>query len=190
MKRIFVWDAHPHASSLCSALADAYVRGAERAGAEVRRLALADMDFEGSASRDAMLEPDLVAWQEALTWSTHVLVVHPYWWGGMPSRAKAVLERALVQGFGFRYADRGLGFERLLKGRTADIVITSDTPPWFDSLVFGASGRRVLRRQVLGLCGIRTRRALQFGPVRTASPERIATWIDRVERLGASAAGD
>ena len=37
-KKIFIWVGHPRAGSLCAAIADAYQAGAEREGAEVRRI--------------------------------------------------------------------------------------------------------------------------------------------------------
>ena len=79
---------------------------AEGAGAEIRRINLGEMDFAPAfsgyddpyAKEQAALEPDLRAWQEAIAWADHVVVVHPYWWGAMPTRAKAVLDRALTSG--------------------------------------------------------------------------------------------
>lgn len=191
-KRIFIWVAHPKPGSLCSGIADAYQAGAERAGAEVRRMDLSDMSFdlnsEGYGSNTPALEPDLAGWQECVRWADHLFIVHPYWWGAMPTKAKAVLDRALTPGFAFRYHRRGVRWDRLLAGKTADAVITSDTPPWLDTLLYWRPARRVLKNQVLGFCGIAARRVLQFGSVKTSSPQKIGRWIGRAERLGAMAA--
>jgi len=192
-KRIFVWVAHPRETSLCASLGDAYGEGAEAAGASLRRIDLHAMDFDAGAGAGyghavPPLEPALIAWQEAVAWADHLLVVHPYWWGAMPARAKAVLDRALLPGFGFKYHARGLMWDRLLTGRTADTIITSDTPPWYDTLAYRRPGRRVLRNQVLEFCGIQVRRQVQFGPVKTASPDRIAGWLAKARRMGGEAA--
>ncbi|RBI76978.1 flavodoxin family protein [Roseovarius sp. TE539] len=191
-RKIFIWVAHPKPGSLSAALADAYEKGAAARGAEIRRMDLAGMSFdpafEGYGADPRALEPDLLQWRENLAWAEHVLLLHPYWWGAMPARAKAVLDRALTSGFAFRYHDRGMGWDKLLTGRTADTFITSDTPPWLDVLLYRKPGRRVLRNQVLGFCGIRTRRQVQFGPVKLADPGKIAGWLGRAESLGRSAA--
>lgn len=193
-RKIFIWMAHPRATSLCSGLADAYQAGAEEGGATtVRRMDLSAMRFdpyfEGYGGAEPLpLEPDLLAWQEGIEWADHVAVVHPYWWGAMPARAKAVLDRALLPGFGFQYHEQGTGWDKLLTGRTADVILTSDTPPWLDTLLYRKPGRRVIRNQVLGFCGIRMRRSLQVGPVKTAGPERIGGWITRARRMGRAAA--
>lgn len=190
--QVFIWVAHPGQGSFCGALADAYEAAARRAGAEVRRQDLSDMQvslagFAGYRDMPA-LEPDLVEWQDNLRWADHILVVHPYWWGGMPAAAKAVFDRALLPGLGFRYHRKGVSWDRLLTGKTADIMVTSDTPPWLDTLLYWQPARRVLKAQILGFCGIRTRRSLQFGSVKTAGPERRQRWLQRAARLGAKRA--
>lgn len=191
-RKIFIWVAHPAASSLSSGIADAYQAGAESAGATIRRMDLHDMQFdphfEGYGHPAPVLEPDLLAWQKNISWADHLMIVHPYWWGAMPARAKALLDRALTSGFAFRYHEQGMGWDKLLTGRTADAIITSDTPPWLDTLLYRKPGRRVLKNQVLGFCGIRMRKLVQLGTVKTADEARRTRWIVRARRMGRGAA--
>lgn len=191
-KRVFIWVAHPKAGSLCEGIADAYQAGVEQGGAQVRRMNLSDMsfgmDFSGYGQDASPLEPDLLDWQEAVAWADHVLIVHPYWWGAMPTKAKAVLDRALTPGFGFKYHRKGTGWDKLLKGKTADAIITSDTPPLIDTLVYQKPARRVMKNQVLGFCGIEAKNVIQFGSVKLASPKKIQNWFDHAQRMGAEAA--
>ncbi len=191
--RIFIWVGHPKAKSLCAGMADAYQAGAGRKGSQVRRMDLSEMAFGMDAFSgydDAMppLEPDLKAWQDNVAWADHLLFVHPYWWGAMPTKAKAVLDRALEPGFGFKYHSRGVKWDKLLAGKSADAIITSDTPPLLDTLIYMKPARRVMKNQVLGFCGIKARSIKQFGPVKTASEKKISGWINQAERLGARAA--
>lgn len=190
--RVFIWVAHPKPDSLCKAMADAYQAGVEAKGSEVIRMDLCDMEFdlntEGYIYETPTLEPDLVAWQEAVGWADHLMIIHPYWWGSMPTKAKAVIDRALSPGFAFKYHKRGVAWDKLLTGKTADVIITSDTPPVLDTLLYWRAGRRVLSNQILGFCGVKTRKVLQFGSVKTASPEKIGGWIAKVGGLGARAA--
>lgn len=192
-KRIFIWVAHPRPESLCGAIAGAYQAGAERHGADVRRMNLSEMSFDtafdGYGHDTRPLEPDLVAWQQHIAWADHLLFVHPYWWAAMPATAKAVLDRALLPGFGFKYRRKGIMWDKLLTGKTADAIITSDTPPILDTILYRKPGRRVLKNQVLEFCGIKTKRVLQFGPVRGAPDKKIARWLARAETIGAKAAG-
>ena len=152
-KKFFIWIAHPASNSLCKSLADVYQQAAKQQGAEIRVMNLADMSFdmdeyEGYNGKMPALEPDLVEWQENIAWADHLLFVHPYWWGAMPAKAKAVLDRALTPGFGFKYHDKGMGWDKLLTGKTADVMITSDSPPIIDTLMYRNPGRRVIKNQV------------------------------------------
>ncbi|WP_300391762.1 NAD(P)H-dependent oxidoreductase [Henriciella sp.] len=191
-KRVFIWVAHPKAGSLCAALADAYQSGVEANGAETIRMDLSEMDFdphfEGYGADTPALEPALIDWQGAIAWADHVMVIHPYWWGGMPTRAKAVLDRALTPGFGFKYHEKGAAWDKLLKGKTADGIITSDTPPLIDTLLYQKPARRVLKNQVFGFCGMKVRRVVQIGSVKLASKRKIQSWFGRMRRMGERAA--
>lgn len=191
-RKIFIWVAHPKSSSLCSALADAYEAGAKSRGAQVRRMDLAQMTFDprfsGYGPDAPALEPDLLSWQENIAWADHIMILHPYWWGAMPTLAKAVIDRALTPGFGFKYHDRGVKWDKLLVGRTADAIITSDTPPFLDTLLYRKPARRVLKNQILGFCGIKLRYLRQFGSVKLANPEKISAWINKAQNMGQTAA--
>lgn len=190
-KKIFIWVAHPAAQSLNKAMADAYEAGAKQQGAQVRRMDLADMTFDATFSgyeNAAPLEPDLIAWQEAIAWADHILVVHPYWWGAMPTRAKAVLDRALTPGFAYKYTGNGMEWKKLLAGRTGDAIITADTPTLLDTLLYRSPVRRVLKNHVYKFCGIAPRTIAQFGSIKLASDAKINKWIAKAGRMGAAAA--
>ena len=147
-----------------------------------------DPTVEGYGPDAPALEPDLAAWQANIGWADHLMIVHPYWWGAMPTRAKAVLDRALTPGFAFRYHARGVAWDKLLTGKTADAIITSDTPPLLDTLLYRKPARRVLKNQVLGFCGIKAKHVIQLGSVKLASSQKIKRWFRRAESLGAAAA--
>lgn len=194
MNRVFVFTGHPRGTSLSAALATAYAAAAQKAGAEVRRMDLATMEFGANLAqgyRERMnLEPDLLAWQQMVRWASHLAIFYPLWWGGMPARLKGVFDRAFLPGFAMRYHENGPMWDRLLAGRTADVFITADSPSWWDSLVNHAPGRNQVRHTVLEFAGIKVRRMRQFGPVKSASEKTVAGWIRRAEadaaRLGRS----
>ena len=190
-KKVFIWVANPKAGSLSSGLAKAYAKGAESRGAQVRIMELSDMDFvaefEGYTGRKE-LAPDLLKWQEAVKWADHVLIVYPYWWGAMPTKAKAVLDMALVPGFGFEYHNSGVKWDKLLTGRTGDAIITSDTPAWLDTWLYRKPGRRVIKNQVLDFVGIKPKKIVQFGSVVAANDKKIGKWLGKAEQMGVRAA--
>lgn len=187
-KRVLVIFGHPSTESLCGGLADTYVSAAERAGHDVRRINLADLTFDpllrhGYAGPQE-LEPDLRNAQEQLTWAEHVVFIYPMWWGSMPALLKGFIDRTFLPGFAFKYHKRSPLWSRLLVGRTAELLVTMDTPPLFNKLVNRSPGEKQMKRSVIQFTGMKLVRATSFGKVRKSSPARRAKWIAKAEALG------
>jgi len=191
MTKLFIWVGHPRETSLSHGLADAYAHAAEAEGAEIRRMNVHEMAFDldsfGGYGAHGDLAPDLKAWQDAISWCDHMLWVYPYWWGGMPAKMKAVLDLAMLPGFGFKYRDKGVMWDKLLGGRTGDVIITSDTPPLYDTLFYNKPGRRVVSNQVFKFTGIKPSKVVQIGTVKTASETKIKGWLEMAGKMGAEA---
>jgi 1,4-dihydroxy-2-naphthoate polyprenyltransferase len=178
---------HPRKGSFCGALARAYRKGASRTGAALRELWLADLRFDRdvrSFSPDVQaIEKDLRHAREAIAWADHLVFVYPTWWGTMPGLLKGFLDRVLAPGFAFEDLPNG-GWRPLLKGKSADLVTTMDTPGWAYRWVYRAPGDNAMRRASLGFCGIDTTCVLRFGPVKDSSPEQRQAWLEAAERRG------
>jgi NAD(P)H dehydrogenase (quinone) len=190
-KHILVIVGTPKPASLCDALAEAYAAGARNQGHMVRLIKLAELQFDPvlhvGYDQSQTLEPDLLEAQRQIHWAQHLVFVYPVWWGGLPALLKGFLDRVLLPGFAFKYRDRSQRWDKLLVGRSADLLVTLDTPPWYFRWVYGAPAHRQMTRTILGFCGIRTRRLEQFAPVRPSSEEQRQDWLRRAERLGTRA---
>ncbi|MBL6633615.1 MAG: NAD(P)H-dependent oxidoreductase [Thermoleophilia bacterium] len=182
---------HPQRESLCGAIADAYAQGARDAGHEVRLLALGDLDFDPirrtGYGKAPELEPDLVRAQQDIAWCDHMAWVYPNWWGTMPALMKGFIDRAILPGFAFKYHEGKLLWEKLLKGRSARLLVTMDTPSLWYRWVVGRPGHNQMRHSVLGFCGVKPVRVSQFGVVKKSSPTTREAWLRRATDLGAAA---
>lgn len=186
--RITILDGHPRAESLGAALADAYARGAESAGHEVRRLAPRDLEFavvsRGYKEGDP-LEPDLEAAQQAVEWCEHLVVVHPVWWGSMPAELKGFFDRTFLPGWAFKFHAGKTMWDRLLAGRSARVIQTAATPNVFMRLAYWSCAAVALKDSTLAFCGFKPVRLTQFGGVGYAfTEEKAKPWIAKCERLG------
>ncbi len=188
-RHVVVVLGHPRGmDSLCGALALDYHRAAKAAGAVVDLIDLSRADFDPNVQvarpQDQTLEPDLAALRAAVDGADHVAFVYPTWWGTMPALMKGALDRLLVPGWAFRTTTGGTGYEPMLRGRTAELITTMDTPGPVYRFIYGAPGHRAMARATLGFCGFRMTRFTRFGPVRdSAAPER-QRWIAASARLG------
>ncbi len=189
-KKVLVLLGHPRLQSLCGALAKAYQDGAAHAGAEVRSIALEGLSFDPVTppyGADKALEPDLQHLQQAILWADHMALVYPNWWGGAPGPFKSALERVLLPGFAFKYHESGSGWDRLLTGRSGDLLVTMDTPPFIYRWMFGAAGDQVMSKRTLDFCGIKPVQVTHFGPVRSSSEAVRASWLTKARKLGGQA---
>lgn len=179
---------HPRTESLCGALADAYGEGAQEAGAEVRRLDLARLNFDPDvhtvSPNQQGFEDDIRKARELIVWAEHLVFVYPTWWGTMPALLKGFLDRVLTPDFAFRTCEGGTGYQGLLTGRSAQLITTMDTPPLIHRLVYRQPGRNAMARATLGFCGINPVRSLVCGPVKDATAQRRQTWLERARRQG------
>ncbi|MGH8433397.1 MAG: NAD(P)H-dependent oxidoreductase [Pseudomonas sp.] len=190
-KRILMILGTPKSGSLCHALGEAYAQGARSEGHVVRQLKLGELEFDpvlrGGYDQSQNLEPDLLEAQRQIHWAEHLVFVYPVWWGGLPALFQGFFDRVFLPGFAFKYRERSHIVEKLLTGRTADLLVTLDTPPWYFRWIYGAPAHRQVMRAILGACGVKTRRLTEFAPIRLSSEEQRQGWLRRAEQLGIGA---
>lgn len=186
-RRITIIEGHPdpRREHFGYALADAYAEGARQGGHGVRRLTPARLEFPLLRTQEEFEQPPppaIAAAQEDIRWADHLVFVYPLWMGDVPAVLKGFLEQVFRPGFAMEDAGARMP-RRLLKGRSARIVVTMGMPAAAYRWLFGAHSVKSLKRSVLGLTGI--------GPVRTTliglvegSPARRERWLRRLEALG------
>ncbi|RQO59879.1 NADPH:quinone reductase [Paucibacter sp. KBW04] len=187
-KNILIINANPKPYSLCRALADRYAQGAEQAGHRVEQVDLRELNFALNLSQGYVgaqdLEPDLQALQAQILQAQHLVWVYPVWWGSMPALLKGLLDRLLLPGFAFRYAKGQVLPDRLLKGRSARLLVCMDTPAWYFRWLQGAPAHRMMKTAVLEFCGIAPVRISEFAPVLKSSAARREHWLAQAQALG------
>lgn len=190
MVRCLILDGHPDGGRLISSLLDAY-QAALPAGIAVERIAVRDLAFDPVLARgysaDQPWEPDLRRLAEAIDACDHLVVAFPLWWGAEPAALKGLLDRVLLPGWAFRYHRDDPMWDRLLAGRSADLIVTMDTPPWYLRLVFGDPVMKRWKRQVLGFVGFKPVRVFRFGATRRGGAAKgLGGWVSQLQRAAAS----
>jgi putative NADPH-quinone reductase len=192
-KRILIIDGHPDPrhERYVHALAKAYAVGADAGGHEIRSLLVSEIDFPLLASNDAFRDSrpprPIGSAQEAIAWADHLVILYPLWLGSMPAKLKAFFEQVMRPGFAFAEA-RGKGLpKKLLKGKSARIIVTMGMPSLFYRLVYRAHSVKSFEHNILAFCGIRPVRATLVGMVEGMSAARRQAWLGKMERLGVRA---
>jgi putative NADPH-quinone reductase len=191
-KNIVIIQGHPDTRGIhfCHALADAYAEGAANARHEVRRIAVAGVDFALLRSRDewesAAVEVGIRASQVDIAWADHLVIIYPLWLGSMPAILKGFLEQVSRPGFAISRTQTGAP-KPLLTGKSARIVVTMGMPAPVYRWYFGAHSLKSLERNILAACGIHPIHASLVGSVE-GKPAHREKWLARLRELGREAA--
>jgi putative NADPH-quinone reductase len=193
-RRILILQGHPDRASdhFCHALAERYRAGAEAAAHEVHQVALSHLDFPLLRSKreweSGPLPSGLAAAQREIAWAEHLVLVFPLWLGDMPALVKGFLEQVARPGFAVPAPGQVGIAKKLLRGRSARIVVTMGMPAVLYRWYFGAHAIRSLERNILRFVGVAPVRRSLIGLVEGKDGSRRARWLTAIERLGAKGA--
>lgn len=190
VRKIAIFDAHPdpEPARYVHALADAYGAGARGAGHEVRQIMLGGINIPILHSREDWMQNDAPAevksGQDAILWADHIVFVYPLWLGDMPALLKAFLEQVLRPGTALQYGDSAAP-EKLMKGKSARLVVTMGMPAIFYRAYYGAHSVRSFKRNILELVGIDPVETSLIGNVEGSAKHR-ERWLERMTEYGAA----
>jgi 1,4-dihydroxy-2-naphthoate octaprenyltransferase len=179
--------AHPRKDSFCGALADAYLKGATASGAEIEFVHLAELQFDLNVTiaepQDQVQEQDILKAKRLIEWAEHLVFVYPIWWGTMPALLKGFLDRVFVPGFAF-YEVVQDDYKKLLTNKTAQLIVTMDTPLFIYKAFIGAPGTKAMKIATLEFCGISPVRTMHCSGVKHSSAEQREKWLQQSYACG------
>ncbi|MEI6864280.1 MAG: NAD(P)H-dependent oxidoreductase [Candidatus Adlerbacteria bacterium] len=191
-KKIVLLVGHPDTGQTHTReLAVLYEAAAKKAGHEVQKFHVGEMHFDPILYKGYKviqpLEPDLQKLQDAIRQCDHFVVLYPNWWCTMPALLKGLFDRIWLPGFAFtmrknKQGVRTVGWDKLLKGKTARVIVLSGTHPLLVRLFFG-NYTNELARGVLWFAGFNVRTTC-FGPSEHAPEWKLNSWRRQVIRLG------
>lgn len=188
MKNILIINGHPDKESFNAALAQAYKEGALQTNAQVSQINLRDLQFnlnlEFGYRKRTLLEPDLEQAIQAIKQADHIVWVFPVWWYGYPALLKGFIDRTFLPGITFQPVEGKPFPEKLLKGKTSRLIVTADTPKWYDSLVMKSPAINQFKKGTLEFCGIRPVKVTYIAPIKTSTPTFRENWLKKVKTLG------
>ncbi|WP_373975949.1 NAD(P)H-dependent oxidoreductase [Chitinibacter sp. SCUT-21] len=189
-KKVLVILGHSLSDSLCGALSAQYAEAAAAAGHQVQVLKLGELQFDPILRQGFRqiqpLEADLQHAQKQIAWAEHIALVYPIWWGAAPALLKGFIDRVFLPGFAFKYDENSSFQVKLLAGRSAHLMATMDTPPWYYRWVYRLSVLKQMRKTTLEFCGIKVKKSAVFGPVISAKAAQKTAWLNQAQALAAS----
>ncbi|WP_077616083.1 NAD(P)H-dependent oxidoreductase [Caenibacillus caldisaponilyticus] len=181
MKVLIIY-AHPNPESFNAALLKAVERGLREAGHAYAVIDLYKDRFnpvlvynDKIRRRDLKNDPETAHYRELVRDADHLIFIFPVWWYGVPAILKGFFDRVFASGFAYRYD--GAVPKGLLKGKSAWVVYTLDSPGWYVRLVRRSVEWTVIRDAILKFCGIRKVRRFMFAGVKRSSIKRRQKWL-------------
>ncbi|MHA1213032.1 MAG: NAD(P)H-dependent oxidoreductase [Candidatus Heimdallarchaeota archaeon] len=187
LKKILVILGHPDKDSFNNALAEAYIEGAKETGAETDCLCIRDLELNPNLTKGynnmQELEPDLKTAQEKIKWADHIVWIFPTWWGLYPAIMKGFIDRAFIPGFSHKYHKGRFLPEKLLKNKTARLILTMDGYYWLYNLVLRRPGINALKL-TLRFVGIKPISVTAIDAVRQKTSEELQNKLAKIKKLG------
>ncbi len=188
MKNIVIINGNPTGNSFCQELALTYKKAAEKNSAKCTLINLSELKFDpilrDGYRKRSKLEPDLQSAQNAISNANHLVFVYPTWWGTYPALLKGFIDRVFLPGFAFKYRENSVLWDKLLKGKSARLIVTMDAPKWYYKIITKAPGHNSMKRNILHFCGIKPVKITTFDTVKIANRTKRNTWIKKVDLLG------
>lgn len=188
--KVLILDGHPAKERLVGQLLEHYASALPQS-AEAELVALRDLKFDPvlhlGFNADQPWEPDLRRVARLLSECDHLVVAFPLWWGAEPPMLKGLLDRVLLPGFAFRFRKESEFWDKLLVGRSADVIVTMDTPPWYLRWFYADSVMNRWKKQILDFCGFSPVRVFRIGPTKNGTAaKKISLWSQTMKAAGAS----
>jgi len=183
-------NGHPNPESFHAAIETTFVEALDSKH-DIKVLSLGKETFDpvlrfGYAKRMEE-DPFITASQEMVLWADHIVFTFPMWWGDAPSLLHGWIERVFMPGFAYHF--KGAKVNRLLKGRTGDIIVTTRGIRPINWLM-GNFGVMILLRNLFNLTGIRKKKILRLGGIGlfpiTDNVERRKKFLAKVARRAAT----
>jgi putative NADPH-quinone reductase len=190
-KKILVVLGHPDAESFNAAIYKTFVENIDRKKCDVETIELGKMKFDPVLRfgyREFMKpDADIERSQELIKWAEHIVFIYPIWWSSMPSLLKGWLDRVLTPGFAYNM--KGARSEKHLAGRTAELIVTCNAPAFYyrflDRLPI-----KLMRKQILGMCGLKVNKILICGKTDTLNEEGCDNFLGEVAREAQTRGGE
>lgn len=188
MKQLLLVNGHPNKQSFNYALTQAYKKGASSNNVIISQINIADLNFNPNLAfgyqKRTELEPDLLNAIQKIKQADHIVWTFPMWWYSYPAIMKGFIDRTFLPGIAFEPIEGRALPKKLFKGKTARIIITADTPRWYDFLYMKSPSINQFKKGTLHFCGIKPVKTTYIAPIKNASSSFKEQWLHKVFLLG------
>ncbi|WP_034060843.1 NAD(P)H-dependent oxidoreductase [Lacinutrix jangbogonensis] len=188
MKQILIINGHPDKESFNFALSKAYKKGALKSTTSISEINISELSFNPNLAfgfrKRIELEPDLLDALEKIKNSDHIVWFFPLWWASYPAIMKGFIDRTFLPGITFELEEISHEPIGLLKGKSASVFITSDTPEDYDKEIMNQPVLHQFKTGTLEYCGVSPVQVTYISTVSDSTEEFRKEWLKKVHELG------
>ncbi|REE07812.1 putative NADPH-quinone reductase [Winogradskyella pacifica] len=188
MKQVLIINGHPDKQSFNYALSEAYIKGANKTDSLLTQINIAELKFDPNLKfgyrKRMKLEPDLVNAIDKIKKADHIVWIFPMWWYGYPALMKGFIDRTFLPGITYQPIEGKPLPDKLLKGKSARLIITADTPKWYDFLIMKSPAINQFKKGTLQFCGINPIKVTFIATMKNSSSDFKKKWLEKICLLG------
>ncbi len=106
------------------------------------------------------------------------------WRYGYPALMKGFIDRTFLPEIAFAPIEGKSMPKKLLKGKSAIVIITADTPKWYDYIFMKRPTINQFKKGILEFCVIKPIKVTYIAPLNNSSLAYRKKWLDKVYLLG------
>ncbi len=184
MRQVLIINGHPDKQSYNYALSEAYEKGVNKTNTIIDKINISELNFDPNLKfgyrQRTELEPDLKDAIDKIKKAEHIVWFFPLWWAGYPAIMKGFIDRTFLPGITFAFEEGKELPIGLLKGKSASVFITSDTPEPYDKEVMQQPVLNQFKKGTLEYCGISPVNVRYITTITDSSEEFRKEWLNKM----------
>ncbi|MBN2016732.1 MAG: NAD(P)H-dependent oxidoreductase [Candidatus Cloacimonetes bacterium] len=178
--------AHPYEGSFNKAILTNTIEGLNHAGHQYELIDLNGEGFNPVLTREELekypegeyLDPMVGEYLTKIKAADHLVFIFPIWWGGVPAILKGFFDKVLLKKQTYDF--KGKWPQGKLKGKSATVISTMNSPKIFYNLIGKAPIKHTVINGSLKLCGIKPVKWIEFSEVLSISQIKREGMLDRI----------
>ncbi len=185
MKVLIVY-AHPYEDSFNHAILESTIQGLKCAGHEYSLIDLNEEGFNPVLTKDELkvypagdfLDSNVGEYLANIKDAEHLVFIFPIWWGGVPAVLKGFFDKVFLKNETYEF--KGMFPVGKLKGRSATVISTMNSPKVFYNWYAKSPIKRTVINGTLKLCGIKPVKWIEFSKVLSISQQKRDRMLNRI----------
>lgn len=126
------------------------------------------------------LDPQVGEYLKKLKAAAHLVFIFPIWWGGVPAILKGFFDKVFLKKETYEF--KGLRPVAKLKGKSATVISTMNSPKIFYSFYLKSPVKQTVIKSTLKLCGVKKVKWFELARVVSVSDKKRKKMLAKIRK--------